>query len=102
MGLVTGSNRLAPSISPGTSSKKKRYNGKPPYVTCCTEPPKGMSVRVTVPSKRGLIPGPAIGAPAVSSAGHKTVSHGASVGFGLSLHAYGADVSAWSSSDVTT
>src|SRR6516162_2301870 len=61
-----------------------------------------MSVRVTVPRRVGLTPGPAIGAPAVSNAGQSTVSHGAPVGFGLSLQPNGADVRAWSSSALST
>src|SRR5580704_5805193 len=64
----------------------------------------GRSVRVTVPSRLGLTPGPAIGAPLVRSAGQRTVSQGflGPRTFRLSLHANGvlAD-SAWSWSEVS-
>ena len=58
-------------------------------------------MRVTVPRSLGLTPGPAIGAPWVRSAGHRTVSQGFPLTFALSLHANGAPVSAWSWSEVS-
>ena len=46
-----------------------------------------MSLRLTVPSSLGFTPGPAIGLPFVSSAGHRSLSHGVPNGFELSLQA---------------
>ena len=56
------------------------------------------------PGAARLTPGPAMGAPLVSSAGHRMVSHGCPIAFGPSLHAKGASpkVSEWSWSDVST
>ena len=50
-----------------------------------------------------MTPGPAMGAPLVSSAGHRTVSHGCPMAFGPLLHAKEArpKVSEWSWSDVS-
>ena len=50
-----------------------------------------------------MTPGPAMGAPLVSSAGQRTVSHGCPMAFGPSLHAKAArpKVSEWSWSDVS-
>jgi hypothetical protein len=105
-GLVTGSSRLAPCVSPAALSRKNRYSGCPAYVTCWTADNAGesISVRVTVPSSLGLTPGPAIGGPLVSNAGQRSLSHGVPRGFGLSLHANGGVLgeSAWSWSEVST
>ncbi len=64
-------------------------------------PSPGRSFLVTVPSKVGLIPGPAIGAPFVRSAGHRNVSQGCWIGFGPSLQAKSAPLMAWSWSEVS-
>ena len=80
------------------------YNGKPRYVTWWTALPEMMSVRVTVPRRAGSTPGPAMGAPLVRSAGHKTESHAIFKGFGPLLHVNGSapNVKALSASDVST
>src|SRR5450432_194281 len=102
VGLTTLSNRLAPSVSPGCSSWKKKYNGRPAYVTSCTDWPETTSVRVTVPRRLRLTPRPAIGAPSVRSAGHKSLAHVAppSAEIGVAGHAKTAPECAKRGSDV--
>src|SRR3954470_4122388 len=60
-----------------------------------------MSLLVTVPSKVGLVPGPAIGGPCVRSGRHRVASHAAPIGFAPSLHAKSAPLMAWSWSEVS-
>src|SRR4051812_17756155 len=60
------------------------------------------SDRSTVPSRVGLTPGPAIGAPAVSRAGHRIPSQEACSGLSPLLHANSAPDSARSRSEEST
>src|ERR1039457_535083 len=66
--------------------------------------PESTSVRVTVPRRLRLTPGPAMGAPLVRSAGQSTLSHGCPMALGPLLHAKAArpNVSEWSWSAVRT